>query len=290
MINRIINVEVSTICYAKCAMCPNDQIKDKGYMSLELAKIIANKINNLPNVREISIAGRGEPTLHPKLIDFFKIFSGIRPLSLVTTGTHINDEIIEGCQKYVDILRLSISSVSKESFLKVHTNLNYEKVWGNIKELIKRLDRDKIVIHLIGGEVIYPTVKETVSFFRSRGVNNIKIFPLWNRGGTMEQNSERKIREKLIEELNIGSLEEDYWPEKIVRKCGSNNRYCPIGDSSLSINFKGEVVGCFQDFLYKTKIGNVMTDDLLALIKKRQRILGNMFICGECNSYSEIIN
>lgn len=289
--NRLINIESSSFCNANCAMCPRDVIKEKGHMSPAMASIIAQKIKDVPNIYEVSISGRGEPTLNPNIEKLLEIFSSLPNLALVTTGARVNDSILEALNKYVSKLRLSISSLSPDIFQKVHTTLDYNKVWGNIENIIQTYDKNKIVIHLVGGPVIYPGLEQTIAFFKERGVDNIKLFPLWNRGGSKSQNSEQLLRYSLIDKYELIAPESDYLSKSELESIQNKPDFCPVGDSSLCINFKGEIVGCFQDFAYDNIVGKITDDtlDINNLLLTRRAILGKMNVCKKCNSFRELV-
>lgn len=285
---RLINLELTPYCPAKCSMCPRDLIKEFGYMSLETAQTIREQIQNIDDIWEISFAGRGEPTLHKNFSEIMKIFSGTKPISVVTTGANLNDSILDAFNKYVDRIRISVSSVDRETFEKIHVNLNYDKVFENINRIIENVDKDKIIIHLVGGETVYPKVPETVEYLRERGIKNIYIFPLWNRGGTKEQHAEMMKRKKIIDEYNLKPSEEEYLPTEFDASMLGND-YCLIGDLSLSINFKGEITCCFQDFGYSEIVGTVFNNDIKTIFENRSRVLGRMKMCNKCNSKISVI-
>ncbi len=293
---RLMNIEMTSYCPANCSMCPRHLIRDFGYLSNE---VINNIISNISkkDLWEISFAGRGEPTLHPDFTKILEQFHQLNiPISVVTTGIALSDEKIYACEKYVDKIRLSISSINKEVFEKVHIGLDYFEVWENIKKLLKR-EKNKIIVHLVGGEVIYDSLPETVNFLRDLGIKRIHLLPLWNRGDSLEEQNNAKKREKLINELNLESSESEYLNFKSLdcRKHFEseklkNPNYCFIGDSSISINFKGDVLGCFQDFGNKFQLGNICYDNFENIFEKRSKFLGNMEICKKCNSKKTVID
>ena len=57
-----------------------------------------------------------------------------------------------------------------------------------------------------------------------------------------------------------------------------------IRNVSLDI-YKGEMIGCFQDFANLTKICNV--NDNINFIEDRKKVLKKMPVCNKCNFYSQ---
>lgn len=289
-IKRLINIELTSKCTADCIMCPRDQIKETGFMSYETLKNIVNQVEE-NNIWEITFSGRGEPTLHPelpKMLDLCKKSS--IPNAFITTAVSMNKDNIEACKKNVDIIRLSVSSFHKDTFSKIHRRLDYNKVWENIDNLTDAIP-EKIKVHLVGGETIYEHLEETIEFFHKKGIYSLYIFPLWNRGGNIAAKDDMKKRQNLISRFNLLPIEDEFcvkdrhiFNNYMQSKTSINKKYCFHGDSSALITFRGDMLGCFQDFGSDNIIGNVNQNSLKELLDKRFYSLGNMGICKGCNS------
>ena len=277
---RLLNLEATSFCNANCSMCPRDCVKEFGYLSLETVDMLIDKVKDIA-LFEISLSGRGEPTFHPKLVEIVEKLRELKTkISVVTTSDGLNARNYKEIVDSLDILRLSVSSIDPATFRKVHRGLEYRKIWDNIQRLVS-YDPEKLHIHLVGGEETYPQLEPTIKFFKDHGVNNIFLFPLWNRGGNVEEQEILDIRKKLVEEYGVFYSEDEYLDEDKVRQLGNPN-YCPIGDTSISVNFKGDMIGCFQDFENKTKICNVRDD--VDFLKERAKMLKKMPVCMSCNS------
>lgn len=285
----LINIETASACFADCAMCPRDVIPKHGKMSMEtLEKALSTAAPHF--VHEISFAGRGEPALHPRIVDFLKYARGTGiTTSLVTTGTTMTAEKAAPIMENVDILRLSVSSYEPQAFQRVHRGLDYKKVWSNIERLAE-IAPEKVTVHLTGGPTIYETLPHTVKFLREHGINKILLFPLWNRGGDIETKQNKDGRLQLQKDLQLTPSEAEYgggsennafqrdWQEGLAK----NDTYCAVGDSSISINYDGKITGCFQDFGQTSVLTDVFNADLFALWQERKAILGKMPVCQRC--------
>ncbi|MDR1627787.1 MAG: radical SAM protein [Oscillospiraceae bacterium] len=289
-IKRLINIELTSNCPAHCAMCPRDQVKEKGFMPYETLKNIIDQIGNV-NVWEITFSGRGEPTLHPDLPEMLSLCKK-SPVTnaLITTAVIMNKNNIEACGKNLDILRLSVSSFHKGTFEKIHRGLDYYKIWENINNLTDAMPQ-KIKVHFVGGETIYEHLKETIEFFHKKNIYSLYIFPLWNRGGNIAAKDSIKKRQDLMDRFHLLPIEDEFCiKDKCIfntymqSKTSINKNYCFHGDSSALITFKGDMLGCFQDFGSNNAIGNVNQNSLKELLEKRFYRLGNMDICKGCNS------
>ena len=292
----LVNIEATPSCPAACSMCPRSEIKDHGYLSLEtMEKIVAQLDPSY--VWEVDLAGRGEPTIHPQFHELLKIMKkpGI-PTDVTTTGVTFTDRNIEACVKYVDVIRLSVSSIRKETFDKVHIGLKFDKIWRNI-EALAQAAASKVIVHLTGGPVIYEHLPETVEHLRKLGYTQLRLFPLWNRGGTVSTNQDHQRRNQLLKDLQIAASEDEYstgtgkvrfFLNTLLGKM-QNIHYCPVGDGSVSISYKGDILGCFQDFGHVSNVGNINDDHLKNIIQRRVKELGRMEICNGCNSNKVVL-
>lgn len=281
---RLLNLEATSYCNANCSMCPRDCVNDFGYISLDTVDKLIEKIQNYM-LYEISISGRGEPTFHPELIEVIKKLKFLKTkISVVTTTDGIKDTTYKQLIDELDIMRISVSSIDEKVFKKIHRGLDYDKIWANINKLVN-YNPEKLHIHLVGGEETYSTLEKTISFFKTNDVNNIYLFPLWNRGGNVEEQEILELRNKIVEKYDIFYSEDEYLDETKVKKLANPN-YCPIGDTSISVNYKGDMIGCFQDFLNDTKICNVY--DNVNFIEERAKVLKKMNVCKHCNSYNQV--
>jgi len=279
---RLLNLELTSFCDANCSMCPRDNVTDFGYITLETIDNLIKKIEKY-NLFEVSLSGRGEPTFHPQLIEILrKLRTLSNKISIVTTSDGLNENNYRDCMDNVDILRLSVSSIDEKTFYQVHRGLDYKKIWENINKLVK-YNPEKLNIHLVGGESTYPSLEATIQFFKQNGVDNIHLFPLWNRGGNIQEQNINEMRKYLVDKYHISYSEDEYLDEDKT-KMFSNPNYCPLGDTSIAVNYKGDMIGCFQDFENLTKICNV-TDDV-DFITQRAKVLKKMPVCKNCNSAS----
>ena len=281
---RLLNIEATSFCSANCSMCPRDCVKEFGYISMETIEQLIEKVKDY-YLYEISISGRGEPTLHPRLVEIINKLRILNTtISVVTTTDGLNSNNYKSLVNNLDILRISVSSIDKNIFYKVHRGLDYDKIWNNI-DLLVNYNPKKLHIHLVGGEETYPALEQTVKYFKNNDVDNIYLFPLWNRGGNVEEQEILDIRKRLVDKYHIYYSEDEYLDEEKTKML-QNPNYCPIGDTSIVVNYKGEMIGCFQDFENITKVCKV--NDTKDFITSRGKILKKMPVCQRCNSYNQV--
>lgn len=287
----LVNIEATPNCPARCSMCPRELVQDRGFMDVSIMERIIEQID--PSyVWEVDLAGRGEPTIHPQFEQLLTVMRRTKvPTCVVTTGAAFNARTIQACATNLDVIRLSVSSVHRETFEAVHMGLDHEKVWRNIAQIASTA-AGKVVVHLTGGPAIHRDLPDTVAALRRLGLNRIYLMPLWNRGGGLRLGADAKRRDELMARLNIQASENEYvknssrlsrWLRTVHGKI-RNSDYCSVGDCSVSIGFRGDIVACFQDFRHSCNLGHISQDSLRCLLDARLSELGRMPICAECNS------
>src|SRR3990167_3807811 len=287
----LVNLEPTPSCPAACAMCPRFLVKESGFMKLETMENIVSQFD--PSfVWELDLAGRGEPTIHPELPELLEIMRrpGI-PTGIVTTGVTFTQKNVDAIVKNIDHIRLSVSSINKPTFEKVHIGLDYEKIWRNIATLAESA-ANKAVIHLTGGPDIYVHLAETVAHLRQLGFHRLHLFPLWNRGGAINHKLDAVRRQQLMTDLQLTAAESEYstgvgkvkFFTNLLLGRLQNDKYCFVGDSSISISFDGKILGCFQDFGHTSNLGHINKNQIKDILRQRLSKLGKMQICQGCNA------
>jgi MoaA/NifB/PqqE/SkfB family radical SAM enzyme len=290
----LLNIELTPSCPAACSMCPRTLINHHGYMTRKTLDTILAAVD--PSyVWELDFAGRGEPTVHPQFAQLAELLTsqskGI-PTCVVTTGVSFTPKNVAACNRNFDLIRLSVSSVHRATFDRVHIGLDYDHIWRNIRCLAETC-AEKTIIHLTGGPLIYDALPETVDTLRSFGFSQFRLLSLWNRGGHFQTVEDRTRRKQLMERLDIPPSENEAWRGtsrahfigRFAYQRLLNRRFCPVGDASLSIAYDGQILGCFQDFGHTSNIGDVVADDIRHVIHERVGRLGRMPVCQQCDAH-----
>ncbi|MHA1564895.1 MAG: radical SAM protein, partial [Alphaproteobacteria bacterium] len=87
-----VNLELTSKCNAKCIMCPRDAIPVPALMTTETVDRVLDRITP-GDVFRVVTAGYGEPTTHPKFIDYANKV-GAHPVrfDMATNGERLDDE------------------------------------------------------------------------------------------------------------------------------------------------------------------------------------------------------
>ena len=133
-------IEPVSACNLRCIMC--FQIDESftsnnnfmGNMEIDLfKKIIDEAVEG--GTKAITLASRGEPTLHPKLGEMLEYCSGkFFELKINTNGTKLNDKLIHQILKSgVTDMVFSIDSYTKKDYESIRIQGVFETVLNNVK-------------------------------------------------------------------------------------------------------------------------------------------------------------
>jgi MoaA/NifB/PqqE/SkfB family radical SAM enzyme len=113
-----------------------------GKMDLELFKKCIDEARE-HNCRGLTLASRGEPTLHPQLGEFLRYCSPLKEhqffdFKLNTNATRMDDDLCHSIlESQVSLLVYSFDSDNKDQYEKIRVGGKFEKVFENIKKMKK---------------------------------------------------------------------------------------------------------------------------------------------------------
>jgi len=137
-------IEPVSACNLRCVMCyqidesfsSNPQFM--GNMELDLFKKIIDEAQN-GEIHAVTLASRGEPTLHPQIGEMLEYCSGkFFELKINTNATRLNDKLIHQIleSEFSDVV-FSVDSYTKESYEKIRVKAVFDEVLNNIKKFKK---------------------------------------------------------------------------------------------------------------------------------------------------------
>lgn len=244
----VIWIEPTSICNLKCPMCltGNGQVKsasELGMMDMELFMKIIGEIRHHPIIR-VGLFFRGEPLIHPKIVDMVRIASqyNLNPY-FHTNGYLMKPELakdlIEAGLSYVSF---SFDGETKEEYESIRVGGSFDTTLSNIKEFLRikekmQLATPHVVIQKIdfNGKGITDRYRQ---LFECLPVDEFKANPPHNWSGE-------------IQEIKMGN------------NGNSLNIYpCPDPWQRLTICWNGLVVPCCKDMLQKMPVGDVKTHSI----------------------------
>ena len=136
-----ITIENTNLCPADCVICPRDKYRQSlGSMDSKLFAKIINNLSNQTNIDTIDIGGFGEPFADKLLFDRCRLIRGKLPSVKIATSSNCYlmtpDKYEEVCE-YIDVLKISVYGVTKESYEASHRTLTFEKTYENILGLLE---------------------------------------------------------------------------------------------------------------------------------------------------------
>ena len=141
-------IEPTSTCNIRCTMC--FQIDKSftrkpfmGVMNLDFyKKIIDECVAN--GTKAITLASRGEPTLHPKLSEMLEYASGkFLEIKLNTNATRLNEKLIRKIlESQVNEVVYSVDESKEEKYEKIRVGGKFNEVLGNIKNFKSIRDKE----------------------------------------------------------------------------------------------------------------------------------------------------
>lgn len=178
-----------TFCYARRSMF--DSIgQERSRINADRLMEIIEEMHSL-GLKSVTLVGSGEPTLHPATdsiieeihkrgveVGMFTNGSGLRPT--------VNEAVVDHCR----FIRFSLTGASREIHDLVHANGDYERILGNIRQLVEFRGKSKfptIGIQFVLASYSAPDVVRGAEQARSMGVDYYEIKPAFPSIGKSDQ-------------------------------------------------------------------------------------------------------
>ena len=135
-----VQIEPVSVCNFRCVFCyqadktfSNKNSGYMGYMDLGLFKQVIDELEG--NVESITLASRGEPTLHKQLGEMLEYMNGkFLAVKVNSNASLLNDKLIHTIlSNDVQTLALSIDAADKELYEKLRVNGKFEKTLKNVE-------------------------------------------------------------------------------------------------------------------------------------------------------------
>jgi pyruvate-formate lyase-activating enzyme len=187
-------IEPASACNLKCPFCfqIDKDFTSKpymGFMDMDLFVRIVDECE-ANGTGAITIASRGEPTLHPRLTDMLDYLKGkFFEIKLNTNGTKLTEEICHAIfRNEVNDFVLSIDTEQKELFEVLRKNASFDEVLENVK-LLNRIRSEYYpesltVIRVSGVHFLPDQDNKRFSEFWGELVDEITINPAESRWDT----------------------------------------------------------------------------------------------------------
>jgi len=144
-----VQIEVSSVCNFRCVFCYQaDKTFSKknsgfmGYMDFDLFKTIIDELEG--SVESITLASRGEPTLHKSLDKMIKYMNGkFLATKINTNASLLNDNMIHSIlSNDVQTIVFSIDAADKDLYEKLRVNGKFDKTMKNIQRFVEIKEKE----------------------------------------------------------------------------------------------------------------------------------------------------
>lgn len=278
--NRLLDIELTNRCNARCSFCPRDQTPATGLMAREtFEKCLDRVLEADPPLWKVGSAGQGESCLHPELLDFARLAKERgAPYGVTTNGSLLTREISEGLHE-ADISHIVFSFGDLgEDYEEVYA-LDFETSYQNVMYFLELNKQREKPIHsslsLVLHDINRPKQAETVAFWKERGMDELLVFEQNNRGGACDNGDYFVQSGKYVPEA-IEILRD----EGLSHICGAPFTY-------LFIGWNGQYYICCNDYRKTTALGSVFDYSIAEMdeIKRDLMADGGMGVeaCRECN-------
>jgi len=230
------------VCNSRCPNCPytNSEIRrayqDRPHMSADTFKIIADQCG--PYGSWLRLSGGGEPMLHPQAVELMVYAKKVGArIGLITNGSRFSEKSSRMLlEAGVDMIEFSVDAADPETYAKVRTGLNWERLLGNVKRMVR-----------LRNELKSPT-KIIASAVNQIGVDIEAVEKYWKP--LVDHFQKRKYLTWGINDPSKSADPTPYLPpEQMIP--------CPFIFERLNIDSRGKVMVCGFDIAARTDMGNV---------------------------------
>jgi len=232
-----LDIETSAVCNMQCPMCFTTAEAfrhnvDKGLMAFEVFKKVIDEAVQC-GAYSIRISHRGEPFVHPEIIDFIEYAkqSGIREVSSLSNILALTPELFEeAMKKGLDWLTISFDGLS-DTYEWIRKPAKFEESYERIREYKKIKAKSRSIKPVIKVQSIWSAIKDCADeWVRLLGpyVDNLASNPL-------------------IDYLHKDDVDKiEYW----------ENFDCPTPYQRMTVLFDGKVPYCHNDEFNSWIIGD----------------------------------
>ena len=243
-----IYVEITNTCNLNCSFCSKVE-KPKRTMTKEEFSHILSEIK--PFTDNIYLHVKGEPLLHPNLIDFLNIAekNDIK-VNITTNGILF--------PKKVDEL-IKCNSLQKINF-SLHSENNVPNYLENIFKSVEKLKNQTVIYRLWTlqdgkfDKKSTKTVEKIIEYYKLSPETVEKIY--------------KENNVKITSTIYVDKDNEFEWPDD--NKNETTNGFCMALKTQIAILVDGTVVPCCLDSNGKINLGNIYTESFESIINSKR--------------------
>ncbi len=281
----ILIIAVTNVCDMACIHCAHPVIKrSPGYKATFMdpaihTKIVADTRQFKDQLWVFRYAADGESVLHPQFLDMVEETkaAGIGPVDLTTNAMALTEEKMRRLLLApIDVIDVSLDAYNRATYEKIRKRGKFDKVTANLRRLIELRD-----------ELGSPTKIMTSIIQQKEALDEVDAFQaFWG------QYVDEVLVRGLNTDLGVVNVSETYFEKDLKRWP------CPQFWKRVTINHKGDVRFCVEDWFNRGLVGNVMEQSIQEIWKspiyQRFRELhatgrwGEMKMCKPCMDWQHM--
>ena len=239
-----IYIEITNHCNLNCSYCSKIKRKKK-YMSLKDFEIILQKIKDYTDYIYLHI--KGEPLLHPNIIEFINLANDYQlKVNLTTNGTLLK-KVSKKLGNCNNLNKINIS---------LHSEQNSKNYFEEIFDSIKDLSKNTTIVYRL-----WTLNNNQLDEKSTKIVEKIKDY--YHLSTEMVEKIKKEKNIKINPQIYVDKDNEFEWPSiKNHNSCG----YCYGLKTHIGILVDGTVIPCCLDAEGIVNLGNIYKDNLEDII------------------------
>jgi radical SAM protein with 4Fe4S-binding SPASM domain len=228
-----VNCEVTSLCNARCIMCPHERISRLSYMpQLNFQRVVDEAVDM--GTRFFNLAQYGEPLIDKCLEERVEYITkhGANAF-FFTNGSLMTRERARGLlDAGLKSIAFSIDGATKETYEKIRLGLNFDQTYRNVHGFIEEAGgKCEVRIHMVA---------------QAENIHEIPLMPkVWGGNGVLLTWVPRENRD------GKGALMD-----------ASDDLPCHQPFKNLIVHTDGQVVMCCQDWNAEMTLGNVFENNV----------------------------
>jgi radical SAM protein with 4Fe4S-binding SPASM domain len=243
-------IEPTTVCNLRCAMCERDRLDTVGHMGLAQFEHILDELEGLQAVK---LQGLGEPMLNPDFLGMMRALRarGIRAYSALNV-TQISADSAEALASVADRVELSLDSADPAQFAAIRRGARLDDVVARIRVLAEARNRRGQFLELSANAVVHTADGEALDalfeLVSRLGLDrlNLDVVQFWDVGS-----GEKSVATLTAADLDKLACE----VKRLSRRWGLPARLmgptvgyenCPWYRGGIYVSWQGFVTPCCQ--------------------------------------------
>jgi len=264
----VLDLEITSLCNADCTFCPRTHlVRGARFMSMENVERIAGYLRNGHPWQLVVLAGIGESTLHPELVQIVSTLTEAKArVCLTTNGWNLTTDLVDSLAAAgLSELNVSLNAATPETHAAIMQLKNFKQIDAVCSEIARsRVVRWPALQFHVSFVVTDRNEKEVDEFVRRwslDGVSQIWLHRLTNRRGLLSPDCRSgdvdAVRRKYAGDPKIVV---DLFPER----SGPPNLCRAVQDVDF-VSVEGDMLLCAQDYQSRHRFGNLTHADLSRL-------------------------